>query len=389
MLQLNPLNVTLMNATSLSLISCLVRPWGWLNRYCPWVLRWCAIPYGSIARLRRRAYQRGWFIQHQLPKPVISVGNITLGGTGKTPFVVWLASLLHEQGKRVAILSRGYGRQSSAVNMLVSDGLSLKAEWRSVGDEAMLMAQKCPWAIVAVGNDRYRLGCWVLEQTECDCFLLDDGFQHLPLYRDLDILLFDALDVNGLTAVLPAGRMREPLVAAQWATAIVFSRTENVTSVEPLQTRIEQCVGTSIAPLRVETTPQWLIHIPTGKIQEIESFKNKSCILMSGIGNPSSFRSTVVSCGLEVENEIRYPDHFFYSEKDVAAIRLKMKRLGIGLAITTEKDALKLREFLSIDDPIWALDVEVTMTQGEEQIRKLLFDLFREDRRAAGQKVPE
>jgi tetraacyldisaccharide 4'-kinase len=306
---------------------------------------------------------------------VISVGNLTVGGTGKTPFVIWLASRLHEEGKRVAILSRGYGREGSAVNMLVSDGTSLQTDWRSVGDEAMLMAQKCPWAIVAVGKDRYRLGRWVLEQAACDCFILDDGFQHLPLYRDLDILLFDATDVAGLTGVLPAGRMREPLSAAQWATTIVFSRTESVSSIEPLQAQIEQSVGKSIDPLLVEIAPRWLIHIPTGMIQGVDSFKDKSLVLVSGIGNPSSFRYSVVSCGLNVGDEIRYPDHFAYSEKDVEAIRLKMKSLAIDLAITTEKDALKLREFLRSDDPMWALDVQVNMTQGEAQIRERLHDI--------------
>ncbi|MDH4193291.1 MAG: tetraacyldisaccharide 4'-kinase [Nitrospirota bacterium] len=317
-------------------------------------------------------YQRGWLPQHRLPKPVISVGNMTVGGTGKTPLVIWLASRLNEQGKQVAILSRGYGRQGSAVNMLVSDGMSLKADWRTAGDEAVLMAQKCPWAIVAVGKDRYRLGCWVLEQAACDCFLLDDGFQHLPLHRDQDILLFDATDIEGLTKVLPAGRMREPLSAAQWATTIVFSRTESVLSVEPLQTRIEQCLGKSITPLLMEIAPTCLIHIPTGMTKGIDSFKNKSLLLVSGIGNPSSFRFSVISCGLEVGAEIRYPDHFAYSEKDVEEICRKMKKFGSDLVVTTEKDALKLREFLRSDDPLWALEVQANMTQGEAQIRERL-----------------
>jgi tetraacyldisaccharide 4'-kinase len=355
--------------------SFVVRLWYWLSRHYPRVLRWCAVPYGAGARLRRTGYQRGWFPRHRLPKPVISVGNITVGGTGKTPLVMWLASQLHEQGKRVAILSRGYGRTGPAGNILVSDGMSLNADWRSVGEEAILMAQKCPSAIVAVGKDRYRLGCWVLEQAACDCFLLDDGFQHLPLYRDLDILLFDATDDEGLTGILPAGRMRESLSAAQWATTIVFSRTESRSSLESLQARIEQCIGKPIVPLRMKTAPRWLIHVSTRTIRSIDSFKNKSLLLVSGIGNPSSFRSCVASCELDVSDEIRYPDHFAYSEKDVEEIRLKMNRLGVDLVMTTEKDALKLREFLRNDDPFWALEVQVTM-EGEAQIGERLRGIF-------------
>ncbi|MCA9498279.1 MAG: tetraacyldisaccharide 4'-kinase [Nitrospira sp.] len=346
--------------------------WRWLHWRCPWILRWCAVLYGGVGHLRRTAYQRGWFPQHRLPKPVISVGNMTVGGTGKTPLVMWLAARLHERGKRVAILSRGYGRQRSAVNRLVSDGVSLKGDWRSVGDEAMLMAHKCPWAIVAVGNNRYRLGQWVLEQTLCDCFLLDDGFQHLSLYRDLDVLLFDATDVEGLSGVVPAGRMREPLSAAKWATTIVFSRTEQAGSVASLQNRIEQSVGTSIVSLRLETELGVFTHIATGKSQEGWAFKGTSCLLFSGIGNPASFRSSVVSCGLTVGEEIRYPDHFAYLEKDVEAIRVKIRRLGLDLAITTEKDALKIKEHLKHDDPLWALNVQVRMTHGEDQLREQL-----------------
>lgn len=364
--------MSFVNTTSPLLAVGLVGLWRWLNRRCTWVLRWCAVPYGAVAQLRRTAYQRGWFPQYRLPRPVISVGNMTVGGTGKTPLVMWLAARLHEQGKRVAILSRGYGRQRSAVNRLVSDGVSLKGDWRLVGDEAMLMAQKCPWAIVAVGRDRYRLGQWVLEQASCDCFLLDDGFQHLPLYRDLDLLLFDATDVEGLNGVVPAGRMREPLSAAKWATTIVFSRTECGSSVVSLQARIEQGVGTSIVPLYMETALGKFTHIATGKTQKVDAFKDASCLLFSGIGNPSSFRSSVVSCGLTVGDEVRYPDHFAYSEKDVEAIRLKMRRLGLDLAITTEKDALKIQEYLKRDDPLWALDVQVRMTQGEAQLREQL-----------------
>jgi tetraacyldisaccharide 4'-kinase len=150
-----------------------------------------------IARIRRIAYQRNWLRQHHLPKPVLSVGNLTVGGTGKTPLVIWLAHQLHAKGKRVAILSRGYGRQQLSKNFMVSNGRGQVKEWRAAGDEPWMIAQNCPWAIVAVGPDRHRLGKWVLEQSFCDFFILDDGYQHMSLYRDLDVLLFDSMDING------------------------------------------------------------------------------------------------------------------------------------------------------------------------------------------------
>jgi tetraacyldisaccharide 4'-kinase len=309
--------------------------------------------------------------------PLVSVGNLTVGGTGKTPVVILLAHELHKQGKRVAILSRGYGRQTAGTNILVSDGVALKADWRSVGDEAILLAQKCPWAVVAVGKDRYRLGCWVLEHFVCDCFLLDDGFQHLSLQRDQDIVIFDATDVEGLKGVLPAGRLREPLSAARWATTIIFSRMESVLSVDSLQAQIEKAIGNPISPVYLHTSPRNLLHIPTGRIRGFEGFQKKPVLLVSGIGNPSSFRYSVGGCGLEVKDEIRYPDHFAYRQTNVEAIRKKMSHLGLDMAITTEKDALKLREFLREDDPVWALDVEMTVTQGEAQIHNLLKEISR------------
>lgn len=330
-----------------------------------------------MAGIRRTGYQRGWFSQSRLPKPVVSVGNMTVGGTGKTPFVIWLAKRLQEQGKRVAILSRGYGRKSAAAHVMVSNGTSFNAKWEEAGDEATLLAQKCPAAIVAVGHDRYRLGLWVLEQNACDCFLLDDGYQHVGLYRDLDILLFDATDAKGLNGVLPAGRLREPLSAARWADIIVFSRMEQVASVESLQAHIEQRIGRSIVPVHMEMVPSWVMHIPTADIQPFENLKQKAVLLVSGIGNPSSFRSGVVASGLNVAGEIRYPDHFAYSKKDVDAIRLTMLRREAEAVMTTEKDALKLQKYLPQDAPFWALNIEATVTQGEAALQQLLQDLFR------------
>ncbi len=172
---------------------------------------WAAIPYGVVARLRALLYDRGWFAQRKLPVSVLSVGNLTLGGTGKTPVVIVLVDWLLAQGKRVAILSRGYRRTSTDPYLLVSDGERLLVSPQEAGDEPFLMAQRCPKAIVAVGADRYELGDWVLNRFPVDCLVLDDGFQHLGLYRDVNLLLVDATDAEGLAALVPSGRLREPL----------------------------------------------------------------------------------------------------------------------------------------------------------------------------------
>src|ERR1043165_6560612 len=191
-----------------------------------WWLLWAAIPYGVIARLRVLLYAWGWFPQGKLPVPVLSVGNLTLGGTGKTPVVIVLVDWLLAQGKRVAILSRGHRRTSTDPYLLVSGGARLLVSPKEAGDEPFLMAQRCAKAIVAVAADRYELGDWVLNRFPVDCLVLDDGFQHLGLYRDVDLLLGDATDPEGRAALVPSGRLREPIQAAARATAIVVTRAD-------------------------------------------------------------------------------------------------------------------------------------------------------------------
>ena len=343
-----------------------------MSRYGSWVLHGCAFPYACIVRLNRTCYQRGWRRQFRLPHPVVSVGNLTVGGTGKTPFVIWLAREIHAQGKRVAILSRGYGRRNVSNNIIVSDGTALTADWQLAGDEPVLIARQCPWAIVAVGSDRYRLGLWVLEQFSCDCFILDDGYQHLSLYRDVDLLLFDATDLKGLTAVLPAGRMREPLEAAQWAHGVVFTRSECVESVQPLQERVEEVLGNEITPIVMKAVPRCLTHLSTGRVQDLEFCKKKPILVFSGIGNPGAFSTSLVASGFDVREEMRFPDHYRYGDHDVEAIRNRMKHSGIDMALTTEKDQEKLRTWCRPDDSIWVVNMEFELIRGEQVLKDLL-----------------
>jgi len=350
----------------------LIRLWKWLARHCHPILRLASYPYSGVTRFRRTCYERKWLSSHQLPKPVISVGNMTLGGTGKTPFVIWLAGELHAQGKTVAILSRGYGRRNSSKPMLVSDGRSRKSNWRMAGDEPILLSQHCPWAIVAVGSDRYQLGRWVLDQVDCDCFILDDGYQHLALYRNVDFLLIDVTDIRGIQAVFPAGRLREPLESAKNADGFVFTRSSTKTSVRALQDHIQGSVGREIQPILVEFVPKQLTHIVSGDKQELSCLKNNALLLVSGIGNPCSFQESVRVSGGEVLGELCFPDHCTYGLKEVEDIQSQMRRHGANMVITTEKDAIKLQEYFKETDPIWALEIQANVTGGAPYVRTLL-----------------
>ncbi len=346
--------------------------WDWFQQYCPWVLRGLAVVYGRVGKIRRMVYQHGWLKVHHLPKPVVSVGNITVGGTGKTPFVIWLAHQLHRKGKRVAILSRGYGRQDVSRNVLVSDGKGHMKEWRVSGDEPAMIAQRCPWALVAVGVDRFRLGQWMLGQATCDCFLLDDGFQHVSLYRDLDMVLCDATDLDGLGSMLPAGRLREPLEAVKEAGAIVMTRAESLSSIRPVQGCIEQVVGESINPIVVNTVPKQIQHVKTGKVRPLLSLRGTSLLVVSGIGNPRMFRDMLTRCGAEIRDEMVFPDHCSYGQVEVDLIQEKIEKSTYGMVVTTEKDAVKLREWFANDDPIWFVSIDVEFIAGEDQFTELL-----------------
>ena len=328
--------------------------------------------YGMIVRIRRMAYQRKWLQQQHLPKPVISVGNVTVGGTGKTPFVIWLAQQLHAQGKRVAVLSRGYGRQEASQNLLVSDGHGHVKNWRVSGDEPTMIAQHCLWAIVAVGPDRFHLGKWVLEQTACDCFLLDDGYQHLSLYRDVNLLLFDVTDVEGLSGVLPAGRLREPLEVAKGADGFVFTRADSLSSIQLVQSQVEKSIGRSINPIVLQSIPKQVQHLVTGKVKTLQSLLETPLVVVSGVGNPRSFVKILTDFGLKMCEELQFPDHCVYGQDEVGLIRKTMDQFDHCMVITTEKDAVKLREWFTQDDPVWFLMIDIQFLAGEDHVLELL-----------------
>ena len=337
-----------------------------------WWLLWAAIPYGVIARLRALLYYWGWFAQRRLPVPVLSVGNLTLGGTGKTPVVILLAEWLLGQGKRVAILSRGYRRTSTDPYLLVSNGERLLVGPGEAGDEPFLMAQRCPRAIVAVGADRYELGCWVMDRFPVDCLILDDGFQHLGLYRDVNLLLVDATDADGLTALVPAGRLREPLQAAARASAIVVTRADVPAQVTEVCHRLQPAIGPRPDPIQVVFRPECLVSVVSGASQPLSWSKGKTALLCSGVGHAGSFRGLVETIGITVLDEVVYVDHHAYTSEDVERLRARATALQAELVVTTEKDACKLAALLQPTDTWWAVRLTTDVTVGEDRLKQLL-----------------
>jgi tetraacyldisaccharide 4'-kinase len=334
--------------------------------------RWLAWPYGWAARLRAMLYRRRWLPTYRLPRPVISIGNLTVGGTGKTPVVILVAEWLLARGKRVAVLSRGYRRRSLHEHLLVSDGHRLLAGPDQAGDEPYLIAQRCPSALVAVGPDRYRLGRWVLDHYPVDCFVLDDGYQHLHLHRDLDVLLLDATDLAGLQALLPVGRLREPLSAASRASVFLLTRADSEAQGGLVWDCVRRACGRLPEPIKVFFKADELIRITTGERQSVASFRETRALLFSGIGNAGAFHDLVKRLGIVVVDAVVLPDHTRYDDSALNGVRERAKQAEADILVTTEKDAGKIKALLSSHDPCWALSLYTDIPVGREHLEQVI-----------------
>ncbi len=335
-------------------------------------LRWVGYPYELAARLRLWGYERGWFRTHRLPRPVISIGNLTVGGTGKTPVVMHVVDQLTAQGKRVAILSRGYRRRSKAPQLLVSDGQQVLVGPDEAGDEPYLMARRCPHAVVAVGADRYALGQWVLNRLPVDCFVLDDGFQHVQLHRDVNLLLVDATDPAGLRAALPAGRLREPLSAAARASAVLLTRVDREQAGDQIWRRLLRACPTLPPPVCVGFPAEDFRRVGRDEQRPLEAFHGRSAVVFSGIGNAGSFHALVAKLGITVIETLAFPDHVHYTHAMMETIRARAAAGSVDLLVTTEKDADKVAPFLNAADDCWAVRLRTQIISGQERLERLL-----------------
>jgi tetraacyldisaccharide 4'-kinase len=331
-----------------------------------------AFLYGLIVRLRLACYRVGWCRSSQIPCRVVSVGNLTVGGTGKTPVVILLTQWLQSQGQRVAVLSRGYKRASGVPQLLVSDGVTIQAGPSEAGDEPFLLARRCPKAIVAVGADRAALGQWVLAQYPVDCMILDDGFQHLGLRREVDLVLLDATDATGLDAMAPAGRLREPLQGLVRAAAVMVTRADSKEEVEAISGRLRAAGLPCNDLIEVVFKADSCVSVQTEESKPLDWCRGKSAWLVSGIGNSESFRRSASSAGVKVVGETVFQDHHRYDADNVRRVRAAAQSAGADIVVTTEKDAGKLPPFLLPKDSWWALRLRAEVVRGEERLRGLV-----------------
>lgn len=283
-------------------------------------------------RLRRRRIERQPQRQRRLARPVISVGNLSVGGTGKTPVVRAIANWLVFHGERPAILSRGYARADAVDGVVVvSDGSAIRSTLDRSGDEPMMLAQMVPGAIVCVSPDRYLAGTLAERQLGATVHVLDDGFQHLELARDLDILVTTIGEIpNG--KVIPFGRLREPMDAAARAQVLVVSdATAGAAAAEAWTLGISQSCG---------TTRMLAAGIPVGHQLPANS-ENTKVLVVSGIANPERFVRAIKDDEWNVVDVMTFPDHHRYSSSDIAAIASRRQSSGAEVVFTTDKDAVR------------------------------------------------
>lgn len=293
----------------------------------------CAFIYGVVLRLRAFLYARGILATYRLAAPVVSVGNLSVGGTGKTPMAIYLARLFIGRGKRVALLSRGYGGAGGDAVRVVSDGSRILLSPSEAGDEPVLLARSVPGLIVVTGSNRYRAGLEAFNRFQPEIFLLDDGYQHIRLERDINILLLDAGRPFGNGWTLPAGLLREPLCAARRADFIVWTRAEG-------EMRGPEIFG--IPSFRSRHKLSGFVPLSGGTTTPFAALHGKKGIACAGIADPASFFHDLIDAGLELSATLAFRDHCRYDEQERAAIRHAVTAHGADYLITTEKDAVKL-----------------------------------------------
>jgi tetraacyldisaccharide 4'-kinase len=326
-------------------------------------LRVAEVPYTLAVRWRNYGYDRQVGVE-RASVPVVSVGNLTLGGTGKTPLVAWIARWLRARGVRVTLISRGYGAEQGARN-----------------DEALELEQKLPDVPHLQNPDRVAAANTAVEEFECQLILLDDGFQHRRLGRDLDIVLLDALEPFGFDHVFPRGMLREPVTSLARADAIALSRADMVTPAvrEQLRTTAARH-NPQAAWIEMRHAPERLISAD-GQTTPFTALAGQRIAPFCGIGNPTGFRHTLKQCGLGAENLREFRDHHAYTQDDVTSLGQWAREQNATALVCTQKDLVKLGVEQIARIPLWAVEIGLEILTGqpalEEQLQAVIAKIAR------------
>jgi tetraacyldisaccharide 4'-kinase len=310
------------------------------------VLQPLAMGFRAGVSLRHAAYRYGWLRTRRLNRPVISVGNLSVGGTGKTPMVAFIAEALLRRGWKPGILTRGYGRRHGTEVIAVEPGAGRAADPRLAGDEPAMLAARLLEVPLVIAGDRYRAGIEAEERFGVNVHVLDDGFQHLALARDLDVVLLEVTRDYSRASLLPAGPLREPLASLARAQAVVLTRRE-LGDPLPLEEEVRR-INPEVKMFQSTTRLRKLVDASSGNERAAEVLVGKPLGAFCGIGNPQAFFQDLQRWGFSTVAETAFPDHHAYRNRELVEQARRAIEAGATALLTTEKDVMNLpREWKS------------------------------------------
>jgi len=349
-------------------------------------LRALSVLFRKIVQLRLALFQKRYFREHQLGCMVISIGNLTVGGTGKTPVVEMLGKALNASGRKVAILSRGYksakppllrriwgritGRSAIAPPRIVSDGSKVLLDSRISGDEPYMLAKNLPGVVVLTDKDRVKSGFFAIEKFQSDTLILDDGLQYLHLKHRLDIVLIDRTAPFGNEYLLPRGTLREPPEHLRRAHLIFITKCNDLGN-EALIERIRRYNRTADI-IECRHAPKYFQDVTTGDQLPLHYLENKYVAAVSGIAVPEGFESILRELGANIEFTKRFTDHHRYDESELRNLLNRCIKRDIDAIVTTEKDAVRLPRLKKLEVPIYFLRIEIEILSGRQHWERCL-----------------
>jgi tetraacyldisaccharide 4'-kinase len=337
-----------------------------------------SVVYRAALAVRDRAYRWGVLGTGRVPCPVVSVGNLALGGSGKTPTVEAvvraLQHLAQDHATRPAVVSRGYGRTTRGVHV-VSDRDGIRADVRTAGDEPLLLAERLPGIPVVVGENRYEAARVAVERCGATAIVLDDGFQHRTLAKDLEIVVVQGRAPWGNARVFPRGMLREPLSALARAHAVILTNPTGVEAIEAV-TRTVRRFNSTAAVLAAHYQLQDAIEAQSGRRVPSADLAGRRLMAFAGLGSPEGFADTLDAAGVRCVGFAEFPDHHWFTAGDLDELTREARAASAQGLVTTEKDWVRLRELPRPVFPLWVLPMRLVIDSGLETWQRLLADVL-------------